>query len=177
MKVILLSGKARHGKDTVALMIKKICKNKQVLILPYAYYIKEFAKKISDWDGNDLNKPRDLLQQLGTDIIKNKIDNLFFVKRMIEDLKVYAYYFDIVIIPDARYEEEITNIKDVYKDSYSINVLRTNFDNDLTETQKKHLTETALDNFSNYDYNILNDSDLTSLEKKVKEVVEEIGYE
>ena len=32
-------------------------------------------------------KPRTLLQQLGTDIIRNNIDNYFFIKRIIEDIK------------------------------------------------------------------------------------------
>lgn len=53
-------------------------------------YIKEYAKRISDWDGNDETKPRTLLQVLGTDIIRNTIDDKFFINRTIEDIKVYS---------------------------------------------------------------------------------------
>ena len=75
----MISGKARHGKDTVAGLIEKIYKekNKSIINLQYSSYIKEYAKKISGWDGSEETKPRTLLQELGTDVIRNKIDSLF----------------------------------------------------------------------------------------------------
>lgn len=71
-KIIILSGKARSGKDTSMEIIKKKYESlgKKVICLFYASYIKEYAKRISDWDGNDETKPRTLLQVLGTDIIR-----------------------------------------------------------------------------------------------------------
>ena len=70
MKVYVISGKARHGKDTVALDIKEIYENKRLKVINLAYgsYIKEYAKRISNWDGAEETKPRELLQELGTDI-------------------------------------------------------------------------------------------------------------
>ncbi len=77
--VIILSGKARSGKDTSLEILKKSMKYwKKVICLFYASYIKEYAKKISYWDGFDQTKPRTLLQVLGTDIIRNTIDDKFF---------------------------------------------------------------------------------------------------
>ena len=74
MKIFVISGKARHGKDTVALDIKEIYEKKglRVINLAYGSYIKEYAKKISDWDGKEESKPRELLQELGTDVIRKK---------------------------------------------------------------------------------------------------------
>ena len=57
MKVYVISGKARHGKDTVALDIKEIYENKRLKVINLAYgsYIKEYAKRISNWDGAEIN--------------------------------------------------------------------------------------------------------------------------
>ena len=75
MKIFVICGKARHGKDTTALAIKKAYGDKKVINLSYGSYIKEFAKNISDWDGQEETKPRVLLQHLGTEVIRNNIDN------------------------------------------------------------------------------------------------------
>ncbi|MCM1371017.1 MAG: hypothetical protein NC181_03910 [Clostridium sp.] len=173
MKIILLSGKARNGKDTTALMLKEIYEkdNKKVIILSYSFYLKEYAKKISNWDGKEENKPRDLLQQLGTEIIRNNIDELFFVKRMIEDIKVYSYYFDIIIISDVRLKNEIVWIKSSFENVYPIRIIRPNFNNGLSEEQKRHITEVDLDDYD-FKYKIVNDKTLVELNKKVEELVE-----
>ena len=110
-------------------------------LLAYASYIKMYAKEITDWDGKDETKPRSLLQELGTEIIRNRIDKLFFVNRIIEGIKVYSYFFDVIVITDARVEEEIVNLKKCFNSVISINVERPGYVNELNENEQKHLTE------------------------------------
>lgn len=102
--IVIFSGKARSGKDTAMNIIREKYEedNKKVINLQFSSYIKEYAKRISNWDGTDETKPRELLQELGTDIIRNKIDKYFFINRIIDDIKVYSYFFDIIMISDAR---------------------------------------------------------------------------
>ena len=45
-------------------------------------------------------------------------------------------------------------------------------DNKLTDNEKKHATETSLDKYHNYDYEICEDN-LDSLRKRVEEIVGE----
>ena len=71
--IYLVCGRARTGKDTVANIIYNTNKEDSVK-LSYTTYLKEYLKLISDWDGSDESKPRELLQNLGTEIIKNQID-------------------------------------------------------------------------------------------------------
>ena len=177
--IYLISGKARHGKDTTAAMIKKYYeeKDKKVINLQYSSYIKEYAKKISNWDGSEETKPRELLQQLGTEIIRTKIDSLFFVDAIIKDMKVYSYFFDVIVVSDIRTPEEIDYPKNSFKNAFSINVRRTNFDNGLTEEQKKHYTEIALDNYDKFDYIIMNDGNMEELNEKVRNILEGITHE
>lgn len=168
-KIYIISGKARAGKDTTGSYIKEYyeSKGKKVINLAFADYIKMYAKKISNWDGSDETKPRSLLQELGTDLIRNKIDEYFFINRMIEDIKVYSYFFDIIIITDARLAKEIISIKDNFKDVTSINIERPNQESELTAKEQNHITETGLEGFEDYDYIITNDGTLENLKNKV----------
>lgn len=172
IKIFLISGKARHGKDTVAEYIRDYYKDKDVINNSYAYYMKDYAKRITGWDGSDDNKPREFLQQFGTNLVRNQIDEYFFNNRMIEDLKVFDYFFDVVTISDGRLPSEIDMIRDNFDNVFVVRVNRPDFDNGLTEEQKKHRTEVALDDYKNYDYVISNDGTLEELEKKVREMVE-----
>ena len=93
-KIFLIAGKAESGKDTTAsfIMDNYEKKNKKCLRLAYASYIKMYVKNISDWDGSEETKPRELLQTLGTDIIRKNIDDNFFVNRICDDIRVYSYF-------------------------------------------------------------------------------------
>ncbi|MBE6138365.1 MAG: hypothetical protein E7173_01300 [Firmicutes bacterium] len=177
--IYLISGKARHGKDTIAAIIKDYyeSKDKKVITLQYSSYIKEYAKKISNWDGSEETKPRELLQQLGTDVIRTHIDSLFFVDAIIKDIKVYSYFFDVVIVSDIRTPDEIDYPKNTFNNAFSINVRRVNFENGLTDEQKKHYTEIALDNYDKFDYIIMNDGDINNLKNKVETILEGIVHE
>lgn len=170
MKVIIISGKAGSGKDTVA----SILKNKLVgrtILLSYAHYLKMYAKNIINWNGEEETKPRTFLQELG-DIVKD-MDHNFLINRVIEDIEVYKHYFDNIIICDARFKDEI----EIIKQKYNAIVIRVNGDyNNLTTIQRHHNTETALDNYHNYDFIINNDSDLYSLDKKVNNILEELKW-
>jgi len=45
-------------------------------------------------------------------------------------------------------------------------------ENKLTEKQKRHLTETGLDNYNNYDYKIKNDGNIELLKQTIYDILE-----
>ena len=110
------------------------------------------------------------MQQLGVELIKNQIDENMLINRIKEDIKVYEYFFDIIIISDARFKEEIENIKN--KNTVVIKIEGN--ENKLTDEQKKHITETALDDYKEYDYIIENKSTKKELKKQIQKMMEEI---
>ena len=71
-KIIIISGKASSGKSLSANIIKDNTNN--TILLAYADYLKMYAKNISGWDGSEDTKPRELLQQLGVELIKKNIN-------------------------------------------------------------------------------------------------------
>ena len=54
MKVVCISGKAQHGKDTMASMIKECLEDygKHVVIVHYADLLKYICRTFFGWDGN-----------------------------------------------------------------------------------------------------------------------------
>lgn len=173
IKLFILSGYARSGKDTVSKLIQAYYKDKKVINISYGHYIKDYAKRVSDWDGSEDTKPRELLQQLGIELIKSQIDDKLFIRRILEDIKVFSYFYDIIIIDDARLIDEIESIKNIYPNSINIRIIRENYDNGLSKQQKEHLTETSLDDYNKFDYIIYNTSyDILNLE--VKKILEEV---
>ena len=87
------------------------------------------------------------------------------IKRVIEDIKVYSYFYDVIVISDARYIDEIELIKKEFNNVITIHI---NSNNCILN---KHITETSLDNYNNYDYVIDNNGSVDELCLKVKEVL------
>ena len=172
-KIFIISGKARSGKDLVADIICNFYNDKKCKKLSYAYYLKNYVKDITGWDGNEDSKPRDFLQTFGIDFIKNKINNNLLVKRMCEDIQIYSYFYDVIIITDARLVDEIETIKNIYNNSLSIRIINTK-DNNLTAEQRMHITETNLDNYNKFDYTIENNGIYDKLVSDVENIISEV---
>ena len=106
--------------------------------------------------------------------IRKYIDEDFFINRIIDDIKVYSYYFDVITISDARFPKELDSIKNNFKDVYKINIKRPNFENNLNDIQRKHVTEVALDNYNDYDYILVNDGSINDLNDKIKQIIDKV---
>lgn len=175
MKVYLIGGKARNGKDTMANFMKEYYESlgEKVCIMQISNYIKHFARDYFGWDGKEETKPRSLLQEIGTEIIRQKMNKpYFFTTRLLEDMEVLNNYFDIIIISDVRLPLEFEEVKKVYKDAIKIHIERPELVSELSEKEKKHLTEVALDHYDSYDYKIIN-TELEQLKKDTIKLIEE----
>ena len=173
MQIIMICGKARSGKDTLADFLIEDLKDKKPCKVQIGQYIKYYAMKYFGWDGKDETKPRDLFNKLGTEIIRNKIDPNFHINRLVEDIEVLSYFYDTFIVSDVRFPIEIEKVKEKYNNVVTIKVQRDS--NELTESQKKEVSETALDNYTDYDYFIDNNGTLEELESKAKALLKKIG--
>lgn len=165
--IFVLSGKAKSGKNLIADKIENYYKNKRCIQISYAFYLKNYVKNIYDWSGSEEDKPRELLQKIGIDLIKNKIDSNLLIRRVCEDIKVYSYFYDIIIITDARLKDEIEIPKRLFNNVVTIRIDSIYYDKKMTIEQMNHITETNLDNYDKFDY-IINDFD------KLEEILSKI---
>jgi energy-coupling factor transporter ATP-binding protein EcfA2 len=158
-KIILISGKSGNGKSTVAGLFKELLKkkDKKVLILPFAKYLKQYLKEYYGWDG--ITKDivyRNNAQKLG-EIIRKKLGASFFAKRICEDIEIVGDrdLFDYVIIDDCRYLNELSyTISQFPHKTISVRINRIDFKSKLTEEQLEHPSETDLDDYEYFDYTI-----------------------
>lgn len=176
MKVILISGKAQHGKDTSANIMQDrlISDGKRVLSIHYADLLKHICRHYFQWNGLKDVEGRKLLQRVGTDVIRKEKPD-FWVDFIITILSMFKDEWDYVIIPDCRFANEIERMKETF-DTVCIRVNRPGFSNGLTKAQRQHPSETSLDDYP-FDYNIINEGDIDDLVKKINNCVEELLYD
>lgn len=166
MKVLCISAKAQHGKDTAANIIKDYleAKGNKVLITHYADLVKFVCTNFFNWDGKKDESGRTLLQYVGTDVISSK-QPAYWADFIVSILKFFEDEWDYVLIPDCRYPIEYSTVAENFP-TQLLRVERPNFDNGLTEKQKRHVSEVSMDDYS-FDAVIQNDSTFDSFRDKL----------
>lgn len=172
MKVILISGKAQNGKDTVANKLKEDLEKdgQRVLIAHFASAVKNVCRDMFGWDSKKDQCGRTLLQYVGTDKVRKMFPD-FWIDYLKKLLEVFYDLWDYVIIPDCRFKNEIDSF--LHDDKFqvlTVNVKRTvEFENNLTAKQRLHESETNLENY-HFDCSIYNDKGLNELMDKVSDL-------
>lgn len=180
--VISVAGKAQVGKDYFAQTLKEYLEKegKKVVIIHYADYLKFICKQYYGWNGEKDESGRSLLQFVGTDLVR-KLNKTFWVDTVLSFIRVFKNEFDWFIIPDCRFPNEIDSLRYVLEDKFvSVNLFRTNygekFENSLTEEQRNHPSETALDEYTDYDFTIENNGIHSGMVSMVKWFMYEVEY-
>jgi len=157
MKVILISGKAEAGKDTVAAILKKAFADLDAVSIPpvkehisvrlaYGDYVKDTAREIWDWDGQKNEKGRALLQWWGTEYVRTKSPS-FWVDTVIRLARIIYDDVDYLLVTDVRFPNEIKEwVNTLFEeDLITVRVERPGHVSALTAEQLVHISETALD--------------------------------
>ena len=169
-RVICIAGAAEHGKTASAKILKDRLEidGKRCLIISFANYLKYICKTYYGWDGKKDESGRHLLQYIGTDIVRKKKPT-FWVQTVIDFIKVFEDDYDYFLIDDCRFADEISCFKNNGIESLSVRVFRNNYENHLTEEQRMHPSERALDNYK-FDYYIESESGINNLSVEVQKM-------
>ena len=173
MKIITISAKAQHGKDYTANMLRELLEDQgySVLVTHYADLLKYICKQFFGWDGQKNEEGRTLLQKVGTEGVRAIKPN-YWVDFIIDILTFFPNEWDYVIIPDTRFPNEIEMMKEEF-DCVSVHISRPNFENNLTEEQRKHPSETALDGYK-FNYEITNDGTSEGMKNQINNLIAKI---
>lgn len=183
--IIGISGKAGSGKDTAAKMLEVIYgnpgisyedyKNKNykgfadIQVVHFADMLKETAMTMCILGEDDVNTQygkkqtiewlgitvRELLQKLGT-CVRQGIDNLFWIKLLYANTEGW----ENIIIADVRFPEELESIKE--RDGVVIRIDRNG------AGAGDHISEIALDDYTDWDFHIGNNGSLEELFQAMK---------
>ena len=173
MRIYLITGKAETGKSTLGGYLKNALKDKgfNTCIMQVTAPLYHYAEDYFFWDKKSNEKPREFLQNLGIEIIRNKLNKKdFLMNRLIEDIEILNEFFDAFIITDIRFQDEIDKIKNKFDDVVLIKVERDNYINTLSNKEKTHITETEVDNIKDIDYLVKN-TGLKQLRKEANEII------
>lgn len=148
MKVICISGKAGHGKDTAAQFLKEQLElgENRVLVAHYGDLVKYVCKTFFDWNGVKDEAGRELLQTIGTDIVRAE-DPDYWVRFIADMLRFFGTLVDYVLIPDTRFYDEIEYLIKSGFDVTHMRIIRDGYVSDMPEEQQNHESETALDDY------------------------------
>ena len=173
MKLFVLCGKAGSGKTTLGGYLKEelAIAGYQPCLMHLTQPLYTYARQYFDWDPDKDEKPREFLQHMGIDVIQKHLGKHdFLMNRLCEDIEILSMFFDSFIITDARLVNEFIEFRKRFSDVTLIHVVRNHYDDGLTEEQRKHITETDIDDYNSFDYTIMNSS-IDELHDFAKEVV------
>lgn len=172
-KFLIFSGKAQRGKDTSAMIAYEELTNSghKVLIIHYADLLKWMCQMYFNWDGKKDDAGRTILQKVGTDTIR-KQDPDYWVRWVIDFIKLFPNEWEYVLIPDCRFPNEIELMKEAFNTVVHLRVDRPGFISPLTYEQQSHISETALDNYP-YDI-LLTNTTMHALREQIIAVIDEL---
>ena len=183
MKCIVISGKAGHGKDATAQFMREALEShgKKVITIHYGDAVKWVLRDYFNWDGNKDENGRHMLQYIGTDVLRKNYPNFWtgIVAGLLSSFDNEGL-FDVALVPDARFENEVDITMETIPDSTCVRVRRENPDGTLwvneklTEEQRQHPSETSLDNYV-FDYIIHNDEGIDLLKESAITVLVDLG--
>lgn len=172
--IFLISGRARNGKGTAGKILKEKLENKnfKVCEIQFMRTLKGYLKDYFGWDGSEETKPRKMLQEIGTDIIREKLNKPYFhIDRLCEDIEVLSNFFNVFIVSDVRLPIEIETLKERFDNVISINVTREDYVSPLEVSEQVHITELALNDYKKFDYELVNSS-LNWLEDDIIKIID-----
>ncbi len=175
MKLYLIAGYAKTGKNYFAEMLKEELtkRGKRVCLLRITAPLYHYAYDYFGWNGKEEEKPRQFLQKMGIEYIKEELHMPdFLLNRLFDDIRILDRFFDVGIITDGRLQEEIVKLKNQYPSIITIQLIREQNPSLLTDTEKKHVTEQDLEGYHDFDFVVFNQND-DSLKKEALKIVEE----
>lgn len=110
-------------------------------------------------------KGRTILQYVGTDVVRKQEPD-FWVGFIIKVLRLFPKEWDYVLIPDLRFPNELSELKNAGFAVCHVHIARS-LENGLTEEQRSHPSETALAGVVP-DHTIQNDGNLNDLNQQLK---------
>lgn len=163
-EVVGISGKAGSGKDYIS----------QNFLIPLGYKQFSFAWHFKVWligkgeathEEVFFTKPphvRKLLQEEGTERGRNVYGENVWCNTAGEWMRVLAENCGInkFVIPDVRFPNEVEFIQSVGGKVCRVIAPARSANNNLTEEARRHISETALDEFNGFDGFILNDPEV-----------------
>lgn len=172
--IFTLTSPAGGGKDVCGEMIASYCEHLELkpFRLAYGDFVKILCARNFGYESKDTD--RHILQEFGTQV--REIEKDFWVRQVMNTVDMLRNTYDVFIIPDARYENEMQ--PSPYKLSYPfINVyVKRDFDTKLGDSEYSHESEAMANNpdLSKFHYVIDNNGSLESTYMQIADMINDV---
>lgn len=183
MRILMVSGKAGHGKDEFARLVKEKLESRgqTVLTIHFGDAVKWLAKEYYGYKGVKDTNDRAILQRLGTETLRAAYPT-YWGEIVAKFISATANDWNYVLIPDLRFYNEFETVCQYNENVTTIRINR--FDNDgkpyynnnMRMNQLTHISECELDDF-NFEYIVENRSDVAALSESADLLIEELEKE
>ena len=172
--IIGLIGRLQSGKTTVAKFIEE--EVERCHVIAFADFLKEMifnaglCTEEELW-GKKTDFSRLIMQKIGSEIIRQQVDQNFWVKKMKERIdQIILDYGRLsnIIIHDVRFQNEAMLIRS-YEHSAIIKITRPSLK--INKEENQHISETELDNYKYANFETINDGSLEDLKTTVKKIL------
>ena len=173
MKLYVIGGKAKSGKNTFGKFLREELKNYgyKPCVMRITNSLYSYAENYFEWNENNDEKPREFLQKMGIEIIQEKLGKkTFLLDRLREDIEILNEFFDTFIIVDARLKKEFDYLREKYDSVVAIKLERETTTNILSDEERNHITEKDLEDYDKFDYKLKNTS-IIDLKQQAKEII------
>lgn len=166
IEIVLLGHRKRAGKDLLASML---CERDGFVRVAYADKLKDVVKDLFRFTDQQINgdtkevrdsrynlTPRHILQQVGTEHLRSLYPNIwtdYVLKSRIPELISQGH--DRFVIPDMRFSNEHTEAIKAFNTVDSVSAVKINRPS-MQLTGEEHPSETALNDYKNWDFVIAN---------------------
>lgn len=172
--VYVFHGKSHSGKDYCCDILQNLLEEKglKVLRLAFGDYVKATVSRLYGITEYHSPEGRSAMQQLGTNLVR-AYDPDFWCDTVGRLATALQPYYDVLIISDARFLNEIECIKDYFpQETITVKIERKHIVDNLNDEQHNHESETALDNYDDWDWIIQNiDNNPEAVRQQLEQII------
>ena len=201
--ILGISGKFSSGKSTVANLFAKHLRGKYPNILQksFAFKLKKMVELLSgiqmkqsysdnyfdngiiDFTAEDKSifikefnmTVGQMLQKIGTEVFRDNFSDEVWILTLLIDYDIYEKQNSLWIISDVRFTNEMKAIKNL--NGLMIRTNRTDIEENINSNRdRSHVSETALDLRTDFDYVIDNSGSLEDLEQQIQQICTKIIF-
>lgn len=159
-KVILISGKAGHGKSTFANLLQNELTEVGYHVFRAAFgdEVKDICSRYFDFNGTKDDRGRHILQYIGTDVVRKMYPNFWAesLAKLSHAVLNSEMNYDIVLVDDLRFPNEADAFYDIFGVENVITIRVNRFqcadgeytNPDMSPAALAHISEHALDDYA-----------------------------